>query len=107
MSAGADVNLKRNDGASPLAVASQEGHTDCVNLLLQHAANVEETDDYIGATPLYWAAFEGHTEVVQFLIEQHADVNACCSTGASCLWTASFNGHTDVCLLYTSDAADE
>ena len=54
VSAGADVNWQRNDGFSPLSVASQKGHIDCVKLLIEHGAEVE-TRNNKGATPLYWA----------------------------------------------------
>jgi len=110
--AGADVNLQQqNDGSSPgsspLSVASQEGHLDCVKLLVHHGAEVDIRRNN-GATPLYWAAKNGHIKVVQFLIEQHADVNACCSNGESCLWTAAFDGNTDVvhALVYAEADVD-
>jgi len=51
--------------------ASQNGHIDCVKLLVQHGAEVETCTNK-GETPLYWAVGNGHIEVVQFLIEQHA-----------------------------------
>jgi len=58
VSAGADVNLQRNDGFSALSVASQEEHIDCVKLLIQRGAEVD-TCNNIGATPLYRAARKG------------------------------------------------
>ena len=106
VSAGADVNLQRNDSVSPLMVASQEGHIDCVKLLVQSGAAVEVVCSDIGLRPLYMAASNGHIEVVQFLIKQHAVVNACNNDGQSCLLTAAFNGHTDVVCALVSAGAD-
>jgi len=63
-------------------MASQEGHIDCVQLLLESGAEVDTRNDK-GATPLHLAARNGHIEVVQFLIEHHADVNACCNDRTS------------------------
>jgi len=65
VSAGADVNLQRNDGFSPLTIANQEEHTECIRLLIEHGAEVDTRDDE-GATPLYMAAVNGRIEVVQF-----------------------------------------
>jgi len=42
VSAGADVNLQRSDGASPLSLASQEGHTDVVRALVSAGADVND-----------------------------------------------------------------
>ena len=59
MSTGADVNLQKNNGSSPLSMASQEGHIDCVKLLIEHGAKAG-TRSNTGETPLYLAAGNGH-----------------------------------------------
>ena len=105
MSAGADVNLQRNDGAFPLSVASVEGHIDIVKLLVHCGAELEASDSE-GRTSLWWASNGGQVEVVRFLIEQRADVNACNSSGQSCLLAAVFGGHTDVVRVLVSAGAD-
>ena len=52
--AGADVNWQEeNYGSTPVSAASQEGHIDCVKLLIQHGAEVDIRTN-TGATALYW-----------------------------------------------------
>jgi ankyrin repeat protein len=39
---GVFVTAPRTDGASPLFIAAQMGHAECVKLLLQHGAEVDQ-----------------------------------------------------------------
>jgi len=54
------VNTCAEDGASPLFLAAQEGHHDCIELLLQHGAdaNLATTDPV--ALPLHAALQFNH-----------------------------------------------
>jgi ankyrin repeat protein len=49
---GADVNVKRNGGWTPLRLASSHGHKAVVSLLLEKGANVDAKSDS-GDTPLH------------------------------------------------------
>lgn len=57
------VNLQSNDGFPPLAAVSHEGHTNCVELLVQRGVGVDACNKD-GRTQLYWAARNGHIEIV-------------------------------------------
>ena len=72
---GADVNIKDNDGNSPLILASSEGCIEIVKLLIDHGVGVDVKNNN-GDTSLYWAAEKGHSEIVKLLLEHGADVNA-------------------------------
>jgi ankyrin repeat protein len=74
ISSGADINKKRNDGATPLLIASLNGHTEIVKLLLESGADNSIADDY-GFTPLLIASQKSHIEIVKMLLESEADVN--------------------------------
>ena len=47
---GADINKARNDGATPLHVASQNGHADVVRILVERGADINKWESG-GYTP--------------------------------------------------------
>jgi ankyrin repeat protein len=86
LKAGANVNQQSKDGASPLYMASQEGHSDVVDILLEAGADVHQATTESGDVPLGIAAIliqagadvhqlQGHTETVQRLLKAGANVN--------------------------------
>jgi ankyrin repeat protein len=70
------------DGATPLFIASQNGHihSDVVNILLRNGAgvNVAMND---GTTPLFIASQNGHSDVVNILLQNGAGVNVAANDG--------------------------
>ena len=68
----ADVNLTRQDGVSPIWIASQNGHYDCVKILIENGANVHQATVY-GDTALDIALQEGHFKIVRVLRELGAN----------------------------------
>jgi hypothetical protein len=59
--------------ATPLFWAIQQGHTELVEFLLDHGANIEDRADE-GESPLMKAALYGHRAIVRLLIERGAKV---------------------------------
>jgi ankyrin repeat protein len=74
LAAGADKEKVLQTGATPLYLASQNGHKDVVAMLLAAGADKERVLE-IGATPLYAASQEGHNDVVAMLLAAGADVH--------------------------------
>ena len=92
---GADVNLPKANGATPLYLAAQEGHLAAASKLLEAGANVNQARYTVGATPLYVAAQMGHAAVVDALILAGAEVDkALATTGRSPLYIAAARGRT-------------
>ncbi|EOD14178.1 hypothetical protein EMIHUDRAFT_370914, partial [Emiliania huxleyi CCMP1516] len=56
----------RNNGATPLFMACQEGQLECVRLLLEAGAAIDQAEEQ-GATPLFAACHQGHLEVAKLL----------------------------------------
>lgn len=83
--------LKQKDpvGRSPLSLASSEGHTSVINLLLDKGAVLEDTDKE-GLTALAWACVRGRLNATQSLIDRGADANTCDKTGRTPLDLAAF-----------------
>lgn len=63
------------NGLSPLHMSAQGDHIECVKLLLQHKAPVDDvTLDYL--TALHVAAHCGHYRVTKLLLDKKANPNA-------------------------------
>ena len=82
LSAGADVNVKGEEGLTPLHLAAFGGHKEIVELLIAKGADVN-AKGRSGWTPLHFAANGGHREVAKLLIAKGADLNAKTSDGVT------------------------
>lgn len=68
----AEVNIRSDDGETPLHVAANFDNVDNATTLLNCGAAVNAQDD-IGMTPLDLAAFYGNTDMISFLLAHHAN----------------------------------
>ena len=68
---GADPNLPKKDGSTPLHRASQLGEIEIVRLLVKHGASVEAQDER-GKSPLDVASGEQREEIIKLLAEHRA-----------------------------------
>ena len=62
---------------TPLTIAAWGGHTDLIELLLRHGADVDGGDDTKPNHPIYAAAWHGHTEAVEALVSAGAQYQTC------------------------------
>ncbi len=59
------VNARKDNGATPLWIAAQNGHLEVLKMLLDKGANLNV--DAQGLTPLRVAEKRGHTEIAELL----------------------------------------
>lgn len=95
----AQVNIQNRLGWTPLYIASIKGHTEIVNFLLAHNANIELGNN-MNERPLEKAAKFGHFDVVKTLLEHGATVNCKNDFGQIPLhWAAMWSNKEMVGLL--------
>ena len=67
--AGADANLRSENGRIPLHEACQGGHTKIVGILLDYTGHVD-LQDREGRSPAHIAAFNGEVECLEILVSR-------------------------------------
>ncbi len=70
-----NLNMRFEDGQTPLHIASILGHTGIANYLLENNAQTD-VQDSIGTTPLHEAVRYGNIEIVKMILSAGANVNA-------------------------------
>lgn len=100
MDAGAEVDAVTDVGATPLAVAAQEGNAAVMGVLLAAGAAVNRATTDNGTTALMLAAGHGHTVEVDLLLAAGAQVNKATTDGTmygdTALIVAASQGHHEV-----------
>jgi ankyrin repeat protein len=90
LAAGVDVDVRDDEGRTPLHSAVLGGSVGLLGLLLEARAQINVHDEQ-GFTPLHFAAQEYLPEIARILLARGADVNAQDLDGASVLWRAVFS----------------
>jgi ankyrin repeat protein len=122
------MNMREDDGRTPLHDAALNGHKDVAELLLAHGAKVNaknvdyvdmkrldeklrrlDSSDYIepdGLTPLHLAVVNGHKDVAKLLLANKAAINVKSREGHTPLHLAARMGHKDVAELLLTGKAE-
>ena len=108
LQAGARVGYVRKDGFTALLMACQEGHIECVRVLIRAGADVNQAaTDKHGNSPLFQASQNGHVHVVDALIAAGCQLNyARPCDGCTALIIASQFGFIDVVRSLLAAGAD-
>jgi ankyrin repeat protein len=105
----ADVNIPKDNGATPLLVSTEQGHIDMVQLLTEHGADPTAELVQCKSTVMMIAAMHGRAVLLRQLIRQFPVVDPLKPNrvGASALHMASRQGHLSVIrVLLEETAAD-
>ncbi|KAF4626579.1 hypothetical protein G7Y89_g11575 [Cudoniella acicularis] len=103
---GADVNVHIEYYGTALHRASQNGHYQIVQWLLDYKANVNTVDRFHSCTALSAASANGHFRIVQLLLDHGADSNICDTNSDTALQEALINGHEQIFHLLLERGAD-
>ncbi|XP_035521529.1 cortactin-binding protein 2 [Morone saxatilis] len=101
-----DHHLYHNHNqTSALFAAVQNGHTECVKLLLSSGSPADVSDEN-GFTPLHFAAAHGHSSCVEVLLAAGAAVDLAAAGGQTPLLLACEAGRLDCVRVLLSAGAD-
>ncbi|MCF7900242.1 ankyrin repeat domain-containing protein [Candidatus Babeliales bacterium] len=93
---GASVNAQNQIGTAALILATNEGHTDCLELLLNTPSILVNTQNQYGYTALMIAALNGKTNCLQLLLNTPGIlVNIQDDDGLTPLMSAASNGQNN------------
>ena len=92
------VDAIDDDGRTPLALASLNGHLKVVKLLIEQGADLAVSNNY-GWTPLNAASGRGHLETVRLLLSQGANPLVVGQSGWSPLDSAAKSGQVEIVKL--------
>ena len=83
---------KDDNNSTALHYASQEGHIQCIDLLLNTEADIENRNNN-GCTILHMAAFHGQNEMIGVLVDRGANIESRQNQGYTALNFAAQEGH--------------
>lgn len=70
----AKTDVINDDGKTPIHLATEKGHFDVVNLLIDAGASLDIQDN-LGNTPLHIASAHGNVELVRLFIGNGASLH--------------------------------
>jgi ankyrin repeat protein len=100
-----DVNVREEDGATPLAWAAVRCNVEITRLLLKAGANPNLRNEQ-GIDALYLAIANGSPAIAKLLLENGADANAARDDGETRLMTAARLGQVDVAKMLLDHGAN-
>lgn len=94
--AGAYVNLRDENGWTPLIWAARSNHSDVVKVLLEAGADPNIANWNFGDDALGWAAYNGHPTIVQDLLNAGADIGHVDNDGDTAFLLAVRSNHLEI-----------
>ncbi len=110
---GADIETQDDHKYTPLLLASENGRSEIVKLLIDAGANKEAQmpanyrSNHSKYSSLHFAAKNGHTHTAQILIKAGVNIETQASKDYRALHLACQNGHTEIVELLLNEGADQ
>ncbi|KAL6689610.1 hypothetical protein J3F84DRAFT_407306 [Trichoderma pleuroticola] len=92
------IDTKNKSGQTALHIATEHGHRDIAQLLLDNKSDIEAADNR-GHTPLHTALWHNKDGMVSLLLERNADTEARDISGDTLLHAAAQGGYKDETVL--------
>lgn len=102
---GVNVEMRNEEGATPLIIAARLGHVEVAKLLLQYHARINVADHAFKDTALKWACYNGHIKVVALLLEHKADLQMRDKEGNTAIIDATRKGRVEIVALLIKHGA--
>ena len=100
------IDLSNEYEYTALILAAENGHKECVDLLIGNGANLNLSNKF-GKTALVMAAENGHYDIVFSLCQnEETDLNQTSKRGVSALMLAAVKGHGLIVKCLTDHQAD-
>ena len=93
-------------GNNCLVVASNFGHIDIVEYLIEIGFDMNWRNEADGFNAILVASEKGHLEIVKYLDSIGCDINSKTNTNANCIYLASLHGHLDTVKYLISCGVD-
>lgn len=100
-----DINQKDSEGNTALHLASKNGYSTCVSLLILKGAKIDETNK-AKRTPLFVAIQNAPEELIYNLIRAGADVNAEDRRGVTPIFMAAIEGRDTLIPILVNNGAN-
>ena len=102
---GAFLNTQDNSGNSTLMLASEQGYTKLVALILTHPIQVN-SENKLGFSALHLATKNGHTKIVELLIQHRVNIDNPMPNRLPPIFEAVAKGYTAILSLFLAKGAD-
>lgn len=99
------IDLKDDNGQTPIHYAARRGHNEGIKLLADYGASINVLDSY-GFSPYLWAVIAGNNNTVKLLLSLGVDINSTDMDGKSALQWAASQGHRQVVELLLEMGAE-
>jgi ankyrin repeat protein len=100
LKSGAEVDLANDQGTTPLMIAAYSGHSETMQLLIDHGAQINaQAAVNHNMTALLQAVYHGRLAATALLLKKGAQIDLPSSVGATPLMLATTMGHLDVVRL--------